>query len=499
MTKGKQVSQHFLARDEARTDRGPSGQARPGRVLALVIGASIDEQVACRIDYVFRVFCAVYGYAITTAANLADARLCYGTAPAETNDLLVPARYRADAAPDRACIPECLVIASRSLPCFFGTEDARPDWLGEAFYWISGDCERGIVERDAANRIPFTATVHHRCDLDPTVPYAALAFRGLNDALAKVLGPLWLAAPAKPWKGDGTCLIAATHDVDFLPITTLAAIKRTLKNALIAGLVYRDVRLAFTILATMAGKLARGKRPLHALPELIRMEAERDITSTCYFLCRQAHRRDANYSIRDERVQAVLHKLSQQGFEIGVHGSYTSLDLPGRLAEEYASLAEFGWQAVGSRQHWLRYQGGELFDALLEANAAYDCTVGYSQRLGFRSGACFPYPPYCFETESAYPLLELPMVMMNNSIYHQYKHCRREAQAGCRSLLETVREFGWGGVSILWHDTGFGGEQFPHWSGELYWDLKADDLWRSGGEVARIASDRFAQAGLLPR
>jgi len=50
------------------------------------------------------------------------------------------------------------------------------------------------------------------------------------------------------------------------------------------------------------------------------------------------------------------------------------------------------------------------------AGARYDCTFGYAACPGFRNGACFPFPPYNFTTESAFPALELPLMIMDVSL-----------------------------------------------------------------------------------
>jgi len=183
-----------------------------------------------------------------------------------------------------------------------------------------------------------------------------------------------------------------------------------------------------------------------------------------------------------------VRELLKQVAEVGVHGSYTSLETKGSLAGEYQALHKGGYAAVGGRQHWLRYRNaGALMEEVCAAGGRYDCTFGYATRPGFRNGACFPFPPYNFATESAFPVLELPLMIMDVTL-------NGNALAICKKLFSQAREFGWGGTSILWHDTTFGTEV-----GEVYWQIKeANDLWMPARELVEKIWPRYATAGLLP-
>jgi hypothetical protein len=62
-----------------------------------------------------------------------------------------------------------------------------------------------------------------------------------------------------------------------------------------------------------------------------------------------------------------------------------------------------------------------------------------------------------------------------------------------------VREYGWGGTSILWHDTTFGNGAMRRDVGEIYWQIKGEkDLWMPAAELVKIVWPRYANAGLVP-
>ncbi len=476
------IGQHNSCRIEQ-----PSRPAIPSkrRALALQFGSEVSEVVRRRITYALQTFCAVYAYEFATESNEDALRLSYG---GEHSELPLCAGYNARPLTEPAPEPSTGFVQGMRFPRFHPTTRGDTDWLGEIFEWISAADEQAIIERDSVGRIPYSATLHGRYGLDPCVPYASVAMESLHALIAKHTGE-----PVT----RGKCDIVATHDVDFLPISARTAFKRFLKNMAIAGVAYRDPMLLASILFSGLRRLGKKHHVLDCLLPMLERERELGIASTCNVLCRQAHRRDGNYAIEDSSTAGYLRDMQSRGVEIGLHGSYTSLDAPGLLADEYLRLSQLGIDASGGRQHWLRYRDHSLFEELSRAGADYDCSVGYSERIGFRSGACFSYAPYNFREESAYPLLEIPLVVMDSALYCE-SHDPRDWSAQCNRVLEMVRKFGRGGVSILWHDTVFHGGQLPQGIADLYWALKQDDEnWINAGQFVQAVWHHFVRAGLL--
>ena len=480
------------------TDRHP---------LRLSFGPQIQPTARRRVDYAFRVFCATYGF---TPVESDDApTLGYGLGPGATRHVSLTAGYQARPNTQPAAAPRWVPLDSsvrrngasdKGFPCFHGADGiARPDWLGELFEWISGAHEYSVTQTDAIGRLAYDETLHGRYQLDPLVPYAALAMHGLNSDIRSFVGPQWPSAPVNPWPDALTCAIAATHDVDFLPVSLAQDMHRLLKDLAIAGFLHRDPKQALAILGRSVRVLAGARAPLDTLVPLLQREQEHGIRSTCCVIPRRAHRRDATYDLHDPKVHGFLEKLVRAGAEIALHGSYTSLESKGRLAEEYQELRKAGFPAVGGRQHWLRYRtGAELIEEIRAAGGWYDCTFGYRTRPGFRNGACFPFPPYNFAAESAFPVLELPLVIMDTTLDEMTRR-GEDALPVCRQILSTVRQYGWGGTSILWHDTTFGNAAMRPEVGEIYWQIKGEnDLWMPAAELVKAVWPRYAAAGLVP-
>lgn len=449
-------------------------------MVELAFAPDVDRRLRARIDHAFATFRAVFGY------PRGGASVRYGV------DL--PAGYRPRDLGEAAPVPDRLPVPGLDIPGgfprFHPPGEGSIDWLGEIFEWLSGQEERGSAARDGVGRVPFAATLNGRFDLDPERPWAALAMAGLNFALRPMLGEAWLPAPRSPWP-DGAFVVQASHDVDVLPVSPAATAWRLAKNAGMA-LLDRDPAQAFGITLAAARDLWSGAGALDGLRRLLELERRRGVSADYNVLWRRAHRRDAGYRPQGARAARLLRRIPAAGGVIGVHGSYRSLERSGGLAAEYA-LARRHHPVDGGRQHWLRWSGDRLFDALVAAGARWDGSIGFPDRPGFRWGACFPFAPYDFRRERAYPILELPLIIMDSALLAQ-----PEPAAAVERVLATARRWGWGGCGLLWHDPVTGGSQLPMAIGRCYERaLDQVDAARSGSEIAAGLAARYAAAGAL--
>ena len=412
-------------------------------------------------------------------------------------DVVIPATYTVRPAetpaarPVQAPPPSHLLSAGLiELPCFHPLgPNGTPDLLGEIFEWLSGDHERSITERDPVGRIPFSETVHGLYGISPRVPWATEAVRWLNTMIGVAAGRTGSAAAVLDGP-LGRTVLAATHDLDFLPGNAVQTGVRYAKNV-VHALSSGNPDLMAQVIAAGTGWF-RGQHPLAQLAGLVAREQELGISSSVNILCLKAHKRDANYLLGETRTMRALEQLAAAGVEIGLHGSWTSLEERGQLAVEYRRLAESGYVPLGGRQHWLRFDGPALFDELVAAGAWYDSTLGYADVVGFRHGLSFPFPPWNFASEETYPLLEIPLAVMDGAV-------AQSSGAHAREAIMRATERSWGGSAILWHDPVFGGTQLLREVGDLYWDLKRPETdWTRPIDVVRGCWPAYEAWDLLP-
>lgn len=452
--------------------------------LEIIFGDPVSDVVRRRIAYAAQTYAATWD--VSWRPGSAAVRLCYGAPATNERDLALTATY--------------LPLAERG----DGSESPRweegfphfhagADWLGELFEWIGGEYEHASDATDSIGRVPFSGTLPGRFGLDPEMPWALLAMRGLNAAIVSATNGQWPSAPR-----NQTSMIVATHDLDYLPLTRFGNLVRGLKNVAVAQVMHNHPRLAVSIaMRTLRGFF--GRSPLDRFDEVVERERSLGAESASYVIAAHHHRRDANYDALDPSVLSMLRRWSAAGMEIGIHGSYESILGPGSLTDEYARMRGAGFPVIGGRQHWIRFRGTKAFDALVAAGALYDTSVGFYDRAGFRTGASFAYVPYDFSKEAPYPLLEFPLAIMDGTLAADFGEDAAAARAVAQRIVARTLD-GPGGASIVWHNTGFGGAQLQAHIGELYWWIlqETGSRYVSGRTTLRTFWPRFAEAGLLP-
>jgi hypothetical protein len=463
--------------------------------IQLRFGPAVELVARTRIEYAFRTFCALYGhrpivYAGDTVTDAQGIRLAYGAQRSDTDEIMLPSRYVARSpqtpvpAPKPVPVRQCATYARlglRETPVFHG-EAGDVDWLGEMFEWLSHADEYAVSERDEVGRIPYASSVHGRYHLDPTIPYASIA-------MLEFANTIGVEPPSSQTR------IAATHDLDYLPTGAMANARRLIKNMAVAALVDRDLTLVMQIALAGVRGLIRRRSPLDCINVMLVRESARNIRSSSYVICRQGCARDGNYALSMHAARVWLATLAGAGSELGVHGSYRSLE-DGTLAAEVHALRDQGFDVQGTRAHWIRYTGDKLYNAIEAIGGmAYDSTVSFVDRVGFRSGASFIYRPYRFATESAYSFFEVPLAVMDGALRTHARHVRARPKQLCDRVLDMVDAFPAGGVSVLWHNTVFEDAQLPHAVGKVYWDLpRPNQRWMRAIDVVSGYRESYSYA-----
>lgn len=463
-----------------------------------------------RLSYAFRLFCAIYDHvplAEPMKAENPDVTLRYAPsfsrAPAAAERTVWLSRgYRARRLRDPAPPPVKYVGRDITTVLHYAPKsEYAPDWLGEIFEWVSCADEYSVSLHDRVGRPLFAATYAGRYNISTLVPYAAIAMRGLQHAICQALP----GAPETPRSPDGTCshLLIPTHDVDYFPISRWHAVNRLLRNAVFSSVLAKHSLLGMRQVG-MAVQTALGNRPdpLNQIVHLAEEERRCGFTASYYFLTRHAHRRDASYTLDNSTVLDLMHWLESRGMEVGIHGSYTCMDHASGLHNEVADLRHHGFYPQGGRQHWLRYTLERLIPAMERAELSYDTSMGWSDRIGFRAGACFAFPPYNFGKESAASFLEIPMVVMDQSLQPKREGLSEMLQQAT-AVLAASRQMGWGGISLLWHPTAFGNAWLPSGVGQIFWKLadlrtSCSDVWMKASDFMERVRQRYVNAGLLP-
>ncbi len=218
-------------------------------------------------------------------------------------------------------------------------------------------------------------------------------------------------------------------------------------------------------------------------------------------MARREHRRDANYTL--PQIAYRLREIGKTGSALALHGSYRSIVENSDLASEAADLqSETGERPRGSRQHWLRFDHPEkLFASVEQAGLQYDSSWGWAGQPGFRNGAAFAFPPYNFAREEAYNFLVIPLVIMDQGLQNAHRESAERAAQLAASVLDQSRRWGWGGVSVLWHNPVEPLSACDEVN-QIFWQqlrgrAEHGERWISAEEFMSISLPCFQRAGLM--
>jgi len=361
------------------------------------------------------------------------------------------------------------------------------DVIASAFVLLACWDEHTSLERDPHGRFPYEASVfvaEPALDLgEPVVDrYLKLVARLVDEGLTR-LGrePL----PAVSWEtggeGEGETTagrfaLALTHDVDGLKRWTargwLAAGKRTA-----GALRHRNLPKARFEVGAMAHAVTRdiptGEDPYWTFPQVLRREDDLGVSSTFFLLASHAAVIDGvQPRVYQRRLPRLLRLLRDARREVGLHGNDRDRLDGAALADDRRSLAERAQVPVdGMRYHYLRCLYHETLPLLDAAAFAYDSSLAFAEREGFRCGVSFPFHPYDLKRDRPLDLVELPLAVMDSTL--QEKKYRGLDAAGAlpaaRATLEKVRDGG-GGTALLWHLNRFH-RYVGLGYGDVYWQL----------------------------
>jgi len=270
------------------------------------------------------------------------------------------------------------------------------------------------------------------------------------------------------YPGKKQFAVCISHDVDHLFVTEsfsrklLNTSKRFLKG---------DLRMGGHYLKTFIDK---DIYPPYNLKRLIALNDKNGIKSSFYFLSLASGEEDYNYDVDQIADQFDLVRRGKN--EIGLHGGHEAYRDLAKLTEEKNRLEKvLGMKVKGYRNHYLRFELPTTWNHLAEAGFEYDTTFSYADSVGFRNGMCYPFLPFDFSMNRFVDIVELPLIVMDATLFHYMRLDPKVALTICRRLCADVKRYH-GVFTLLIHNHFLQGEM-----GEFYRDLintlKEEDPW----------------------
>jgi hypothetical protein len=347
------------------------------------------------------------------------------------------------------------------------TCDIRVDLFANAFWFLSSwDERRQAHERDT--RGLFAESVFKRLGIPQDVVdiYLDVLCRALNACCERANVSAW----RRPvWPHGREYAVVLSHDVDFIPANQLDVIKQGVKTLGRHLVRERSPMEAMRAGVGLSRAVISGRDPYGCLPEMIAREKSLGVQASYQVAVGHRHPVDVNYHIEQDRTRDYLRVITENDFELCLHGSYRSTENPQWYADEVELLSDRLGRPLGSRQHFLSFDYDALFDIQEKSGIQYDMSMGYPDHTGPRAGFSFPYFPWNIEKDRPYNVLELSLFLMDVTLRSYMGLRSDDAWTAITESLDELRQKR-GGVSVVWHPIVFGNARDPGY-GDLFWEL----------------------------
>lgn len=314
------------------------------------------------------------------------------------------------------------------------------DILAATFFMLSRWEETLGVARDVHGRFTAAQSVAYKqrfLDI-PIIDQYALILR----EWIKLLKPDWQPAVSR-------FKIKLTHDIDRpWRYAGTDGYFRALGSALLHG----DVSGARAHAAFVRRIFSKTRDPFYtSIYTLGEISCRFGLQSNFYFMA--AKRGEYQNGYDPALLHSCFQALLKDGHTIGLHPGYFTLNKITELQAEKQKLeAALGQPVTEGRQHYLRFQVPHTWRHWAQAGLKVDSTMGYADHEGFRCGTCHPYTPFDVERDEEMDLLEVPLIVMDGTLFSYRKFSPSEAKAKMIQIANRCAEAG-GTFTLLWHNS----------------------------------------------
>jgi hypothetical protein len=252
--------------------------------------------------------------------------------------------------------------------------------------------------------------------------------------------------------------VVPSHDIDNPSIYAKGSPFRSSIGLMRRGSLAAGARTIFGYLCKQAAYPYDGYDNLDWIMD---QSEDRGLQSTFFYIPEVTHDQYDPKDVNETpQVREQWKRILSRGHALGVHPGYetmASAEWMARAMTRMQALRETSgleFRVAGSRQHGLRWQTPKTARMLESFGVAYDSTLGYADRIGFRAGTCLPYPFYDCVDRRTLDLEERPLILMDSSLTERAYEGKGYGQAALDHATEVKRgcQRVCGDFNILWHN-----------------------------------------------
>lgn len=321
------------------------------------------------------------------------------------------------------------------------TADGRVDYIATIFYMVNCLQEYAATDNalDKYKRFRYEDSYQSR--------FGTIRNNTVADLIEKFVETTPILRGIFKGKTSHPSQVFLTHDIDSLYSSFfqdgLWAIKK---------------RRIDVLMQLIINELCR-KPAYFNIDKMLTIHSEYDIKSTFFWIAAQGRSEDgiknADYDLKNKRVQQNLLATSEKGFDIGLHKS----SLNSSFEEEFGQLPNTHIKA--NRYHFLRFQLPDAWQTMSDAGVQLDASLGFASQYGFRNGYGLPFRPYDFRTGTTMPLVVTPLNIMDGTLNSYMGIPEDDISKHILNFFEKNIENCT--LGLLWHNTEFSEFRYAHY------------------------------------
>jgi hypothetical protein len=289
------------------------------------------------------------------------------------------------------------------------------------------------------------------------------------------------------YPGEKHFAVCVSHDLDRLLVNARSLNAPPYRGGIMSSL--------SVLKHEITSKFKKGKsvlKPAFDPVHIIGQANKYGFRSTYFMLALKPGEQDFNYPL--EEVKQVIETIKKTGAEIQLHGGHKAYRSTEKIAQEKSYFEKHIGPAAGYRNHYLRFTVPDTWHRLSEAGFKYDSTFGFHDMAGFRNGMCYPHFPYDLRSNRYLPIIEVPLIVMDSSLFKYMNLDDENAFRLVTHLIDRTAEVN-GVFTFLWHNLLFSGKELLFFQKVMDYLQRKDPWYATTGEVVR----HYEQEGYLDR
>ena len=177
-----------------------------------------------------------------------------------------------------------------------------------------------------------------------------------------------------------------------------------------------------------------------------------DLEKVLFIPATAVDKNDPQIHIYDTMVEDVILTAKENNYLIGLHGGIQSAREINLLNKDIVFLNDkYGITVERIRFHYLSFDWSITPLLLSELDIKYDYSIGWSDRIGYRSGTGVCYKPYDLHNEQSHAFYERPLVCMDIALLRESKW----SEDNSRRLIDKLLSRPSPEISINFHNSTF--------------------------------------------